>query len=114
MRIGELSKRTGVSVRMLRYYEGEGLLSPDRTGAGYRRYGPIDEATVHQIRVLGAAGMTLPIIRDFLPCALQERGEFEPCHELRARLRQQIERVDDRIAALAESRKALEALLAKL
>ena len=31
MKIGELSRRTGVSVRMLRYYEGEGLLAPQRT-----------------------------------------------------------------------------------
>ena len=32
MQIGELSARTGASVRMLRYYEEQGLLEPRRTG----------------------------------------------------------------------------------
>ncbi|TGS35810.1 MerR family DNA-binding transcriptional regulator, partial [Mesorhizobium sp. M8A.F.Ca.ET.182.01.1.1] len=31
MKIGELSRRTSVSIRMLRYYEAEGLLAPVRT-----------------------------------------------------------------------------------
>lgn len=39
MRIGELARRTGVSERMLRYYEQEGLLRPARTTSGYRDYG---------------------------------------------------------------------------
>jgi DNA-binding transcriptional MerR regulator len=114
MRIGELSERTGISIRMLRYYEAEGLLSPDRTGAGYRHYGPSDEEAVHQIKTLSATGMTLSAIRDFLPCALKARGEFESCDELRVRLVQQIERVDRRMGDLVTSRRALEAILAKL
>ncbi len=36
MRIGELSRLTGVSVRALRYYEEEGLIRPSRGGNGYR------------------------------------------------------------------------------
>ena len=38
MQIGELSARTGASVRMLRYYEEHGLLEPERTESGYRVY----------------------------------------------------------------------------
>jgi DNA-binding transcriptional MerR regulator len=37
--IGEASRRTGWSPRMLRYLEDEGLVVPARTGARYRRYG---------------------------------------------------------------------------
>jgi DNA-binding transcriptional MerR regulator len=37
--IGEASRRSGWSPRMLRYLEDEGLVVPSRTGAGYRRYG---------------------------------------------------------------------------
>jgi len=37
--IGEASKRTGWSPRMLRYLEQEGLVVPGRSQAGYRRYG---------------------------------------------------------------------------
>ncbi|MGJ5221899.1 MerR family transcriptional regulator, partial [Bradyrhizobium oligotrophicum] len=68
MKIGELSRRTGVSVRMLRYYEGQGLLAPVRTEAGYRDYGPAEEETVRRIKLLGAAGMTLDTIQQLLPC----------------------------------------------
>jgi MerR family copper efflux transcriptional regulator len=37
--IGEASRRSGWSARMLRYLEGAGLVVPGRGNAGYRRYG---------------------------------------------------------------------------
>ncbi|TBL33964.1 MerR family DNA-binding transcriptional regulator [Verrucosispora sp. NA02020] len=37
MKIGELSRLTGVSPRLLRYYEEQGLLTSYRIGAGHRR-----------------------------------------------------------------------------
>lgn len=39
MTIGETSRRSGWSPRMLRYLEQVGLVVPTRTDAGYRRYG---------------------------------------------------------------------------
>jgi MerR family copper efflux transcriptional regulator len=39
MTIGETSRRSGWSPRMLRYLEQEGLVVPARSDAGYRRYG---------------------------------------------------------------------------
>ena len=39
MTIGETSRRTGWSRRMLRYLEQDGLVVPARSDAGYRRYG---------------------------------------------------------------------------
>ena len=39
MTIGETSRRSGWSPRMLRYLEQEGLVVPQRGNAGYRRYG---------------------------------------------------------------------------
>jgi MerR family copper efflux transcriptional regulator len=39
MTIGETSRRTGWSPRMLRYLEQEGLVVPARSDSGYRRYG---------------------------------------------------------------------------
>ena len=81
MKIGELSRRTGVSVRMLRYYEGEGLLAPPRTEAGYRDYGPAEEETVRRIKMLGAAGMTLETIQQLLPCVTNNSPDFRPCDE---------------------------------
>lgn len=114
MKIGQLSRRTDVSIRMLRYYEAEGLLAPQRTAGGYRDYGPLEETTVKRIKMLGAAGMTISTIRQFLPCALDERPILEPCDELKSTLRRQIQLVDERIGKLTESRGALASLLVEL
>lgn len=38
MSIGELSERSGVASSALRFYEAQGLIHADRTGAGHRRY----------------------------------------------------------------------------
>ncbi|MFD9283808.1 MerR family DNA-binding transcriptional regulator [Streptomyces mirabilis] len=40
MRVGELARRTGVTVRALRYYEAAGLVVPRRLTNGYRDYAP--------------------------------------------------------------------------
>lgn len=111
MKIGELSRRTGISIRMLRYYEGEGLLSPVRTQAGYRDYSQADVETVGRIGLLSDAGMTLAVIRDFLPCSLDQRDAFEPCDELKSRLLMQISSIDEKSRQLSESRNLLNALL---
>ena len=50
MRIGELARRTEVPARLLRYYEDQGLLTPDRWANGYRDYCPGDVPRVLQIR----------------------------------------------------------------
>jgi DNA-binding transcriptional MerR regulator len=67
MRIGELASRTGVPARRLRYYEDQGLLSPDRSANGYRDFGPSAVSRVTQIRGLIDAGMPVAIVREILP-----------------------------------------------
>ncbi|KZE28992.1 MerR family transcriptional regulator [Chelatococcus daeguensis] len=114
MRIGELSRRTGVSVRMLRYYEAEGLLKPQRTTGGYRDYDPAEVRTVERIRLLGSAGMTLATIRQFLPCVRGEGPVFEPCDELRTLLKDQIRLANLKAQKLAQSRQILESFLLEI
>ena len=114
MKIGELSRRTGVSVRMLRYYEAEGLFTPQRTGSGYRDYGPAEEETVRRIKMLGAAGMTLETIRQLLPCVKNNDPEFTPCNNLRRLLAQQVGLIDERIETLSQSRTILAGYLSSV
>lgn len=114
MKIGELSKSAGVSIRMLRYYEAEGLLQPQRTSSGYREYAPADVRTVERIRLLGSAGMTLETIRAFLPCVKGDGPVFEPCDELRNVLHEQIRLADQKAEKLAQSRSILQSFLQEI
>ncbi len=110
MKIGELSRLSGVSIRMLRYYEAEGLLQPTRTGSGYRLYDPAAEQAVKRIRLLVEGGLTLKTIRQLLPC-IRSDHTFEPCSELRATLNRQIAVLNSRIVALDKSRRILAGFL---
>jgi DNA-binding transcriptional MerR regulator len=66
-KVGELAKRTGVSVRALHHYDEIGLLSPShRSQAGYRLYTEADVARLQQIRSLQALGLSLEEAREFL------------------------------------------------
>ena len=111
MRIGELSKQTGVSIRMLRYYETEGLLKPMRITSGYRDYSEKELQTVERIKLLGLAGITLATIKLFLPCVRGDGPVFEPCDELRNVLHEQIDLLDAKTVRLAQSRKILASFL---
>ena len=114
MKIGELSRRCAVSIRMLRYYEEEGLLKPRRTQSGFREYGPREEQTVERIKLLGSAGMTLATIKHLLPCIRGEGHLLEPCDELRSTLVEQIALIDQKTETLMQSRKVLERFLAEV
>lgn len=114
MKIGELSRRTGISVRMLRYYEQEGLLSPARRASGYRDYDEADAVTVRRIRMLGEAGLKLDAIRAFLPCVTDDRPDFDPCPDLLAAVRGRIDDLDARIDSLARSRQLLAGYLDRI
>ena len=59
LKIGELAKKAGISVRALRHYEAEGLLRPARTEAGQRVYGYAEVLRLQQIQVLKRAGFSL-------------------------------------------------------
>lgn len=66
-KVGELAKRTGISVRTLHYYDEIGLLSPSHhTAAGYRLYTAGDVARLQQILSLRNLGFSLEQARDYL------------------------------------------------
>ena len=109
MRIGELSTRTGVSVRLLRYYEEQGLLAPLRTSSGQRIFRADDVETVGRIRRLLAAGLGTRTIRTILSCACGGDGDVEPC--LDPLLIEKLAHLDRELAQLAEHRRAVAGLI---
>ncbi|MGU7842433.1 MerR family transcriptional regulator [Burkholderia sp. AW33-5] len=111
MRIGELARRTGISERMLRYYEHEGLLNPKRTESGYRDYGSEEERCALRIRTLTAVGLKINSIRLLLPCVLGEKPVFHPCAQGRALLRSEVEKLDVKLRELSETREVVVSLL---
>lgn len=65
--IGEASKLTGVSAKMIRHYEGLGLLpAPPRTDSGYRRYDGDALNTLHFIRRARDLGFSMADIGQLL------------------------------------------------
>ena len=65
--IGALARRSGVSVKVIRYYGNIGLLPPaGTTEAGYRRYGDAELARLHQTAILRFLGASLHQIRQVL------------------------------------------------
>ncbi|MFI6172576.1 MerR family transcriptional regulator [Nocardia sp. NPDC051052] len=110
MRIGELSKRTGVSQRSLRYYEEQGLLSSSRSDAGQRHYSDAGVQRVSLIRQLFDAGMSSRVIATVLPCVEtpDDHGVVELAFETMLRER---DRIDADIAHLIETRAALDVLI---
>jgi DNA-binding transcriptional MerR regulator len=99
--IGELSRRTGVSARMLRHYDSVGLMSPTgRSAGGYREYSHNDIHRIFQIESLRSLGLSLREVQralddpDFAPTALvgqlieQSQQRIAREEELLARLRQ--------------------------
>lgn len=75
-KVGELAKRTGLSMRTLHYYDEIGLLSPSRrTEADHRLYAAHDIVRLQQIKSLRHLGFGLEEIRGLPGPA---RLSFEP------------------------------------
>jgi DNA-binding transcriptional MerR regulator len=115
MRVGELARRTGVSVRTLHYYDERGLLSPSRrSDAGYRLYSGADVARLQAIRSLRQLGFSLEETRECL-----DQPDFSPrrlielhLHRLRAHIALQ-QALCDRLERIAGSLRSAEEVSAE-
>lgn len=112
MRIGELSRRTGVHERLLRYYEEQGLLTPVRRPSGFREYADGDVETVRRIRGLLAAGLGTATIATVLPCLRDDGERLVPtCADLVADLCRERDRISTAITELQSSRAMLDTVI---
>jgi DNA-binding transcriptional MerR regulator len=104
LKVGELARRTGLTVRTLHHYDAIGLLRPSmHTEAGYRLYTGRDIARLQQVVSLRQLGLSLEEVRDCL-----DRPGFSPLEVIDlhlVRLREQIEsqrRLCQRLEAIAD------------
>jgi len=111
MKIGELSKMTGITPSRIRFYEAEGLLPrPVRQGNGYRSYSTDAAALLNIIDNAQRAGFTLEQIRRFLPQP-QQRWDHEG---LVQSLKTRIAEIEAMQKQLEENRKELLTLVASI
>jgi MerR family mercuric resistance operon transcriptional regulator len=105
--IGELSRRTGVNIETIRYYERIKMLpTPPRTASGRRIYGATDLRILAFIRRARELGFSLDEIRALLRLGGPEKAS---CREVREIAAHHLEGIR---AKLGDLRK-LERLLAK-
>ncbi len=89
LKIGELARRAGLTVRALHHYDSIGLLQPSaRSDAGYRLYNVDDIARLHQIQALRRFGLALGDIAAMLD---------DPAHPLADTLARQIDALEHQI-----------------
>ncbi|NUR91299.1 MAG: MerR family transcriptional regulator [Nonomuraea sp.] len=109
MKIGALSAETGVSPRLLRYYEEQGLLASARADGGHRHYAADAPVVVRRIRTLLAAGLPTKVIRDVLPCASGSGEVLDAC--TLGHLRGRLTGLDAQLAELQAARQTLAAIV---
>ncbi len=79
LKVGELAKRTGLTIRTLHHYDEIGLLKPSlHTAAGHRLYTAADIARLQQVLSLRQLGFSLEQVRDCL-----DRPGFSPLEVIR-------------------------------
>ncbi|WIE75626.1 MerR family transcriptional regulator [Curtobacterium sp. MCSS17_007] len=108
MRIGDLAAATGASVRSLRYYEEQGLLTAERTAGGQRSYADASVERVQLVQQLFAAGLPSRTIVQLLPCV--DAGVATP--ESFALLVAERDRITAQLADLEAARDRLDEVIA--
>ena len=105
LKIGELSKQTGIAVGALRYYEELGLLASKRGSNGYRYYSAPAVRQVLFVKKAQALGFSLEEIGEVL--TVHEKGDV-PCELVRSLLQEKIEKLAAQIQSMTEFKNGLE------
>lgn len=105
LKIGDVSKKSGIGIEALRFYEKGGLLDkPSRTFSGYRVYGPEVLDRLAFIKRAQALGFSLDEIKRIVEDA---RTGQSPCDEVREIVSRRLEELDERMREMRRYRKEL-------
>ncbi len=108
MNIGEAAKRSGVSARMIRHYEGIGLIpTAKRAGSGYRTYSGHDVHTLRFVRQARNLGFSVEQIEQLLGLW---RNQRRPSSKVKALALAHVAELDARIRNLGAMKATLEHL----
>ncbi len=109
LRIGEVARRTGLSVKTIRFYCDEGLLQPrGRSDAGYRLFDQENLAELTIIRALRAMDVSIPELARILEV---RRSGLCNCSVLKDSIAARMASIDLRISELAAMKDELARLL---
>jgi len=109
LRIGEVSRQSGVSVKTIRFYCDQGLLLPSsRTEGGFRLFDDTVLADLSLIRAMRAMDIPIAELAEILDV---RRAGVCNCSTLKASIASKIASIDQRIAELAAMKEEMRALL---
>ena len=109
--IGDLSRRTGVKVPTIRYYEQMGLIAPaERSEGNQRRYGRSERERLSFIKHARDLGMTIESIRELIDLSAHPE---RPCDQADRIATEQLKSVRDRIEKLRRLEHELERISTK-
>lgn len=105
LKIGEVSRQTGVAVGALRYYESLGLIASQRGQNSYRYYAPATVQQVEFIKKAQALGFSLEEVKAIL--TVHEQGHA-PCNVVQSLLQQKIDHLEAQIQQMETFKAELE------
>jgi MerR family transcriptional regulator, copper efflux regulator len=107
--IGQVAKRSGISVETIRYYEKEGLLEePERKESGYRQYQQDAITRLSFIKQGKELGFSLREISELL--SIKSDGK-NLCHEVKQLAQEKLDNIESKIKMLQRMRKSLKKLV---
>ena len=105
LKIGEVSRRSGVGVEALRFYERSGLIDPpERTSSGYRQYDASVLDRLEFIKRAQALGFSLNEIARIIT---EKQAGRSPCDEVREIVRVRLQELDERMAQMRRYRREM-------
>lgn len=100
MKISELSKKTGASIRSIRHYEKKNLITAVRLENGYREF---DESAIKRIRIIQlylGLGLTTEQIEEILKCEDNGPEDYEFCEEMLETYQVKLDQINRQISVL--------------